>query len=136
MIVHKPAVLKWDNTCSTSDANGGAVMRRTRALKYIIGGARPNYPAVSTTTNTNEEDDPMATVVKQIATNTNKTEAEVIAARSLLVGFANTTVEDWERTGAQNLNMGLATTERDVSGMVEYGELGTILQRFKDKYCK
>lgn len=31
------------NTGTSNQANGGAVMRRTRQLKYVIGGARPNY---------------------------------------------------------------------------------------------
>lgn len=31
------------NTGSGSEANGGAVMRRRRALKYVAGAARPDY---------------------------------------------------------------------------------------------
>lgn len=31
------------NTGTTSEANGGAVMRRRRALKYVSGGYRPKY---------------------------------------------------------------------------------------------
>ncbi len=31
------------NTGTTNEANGGAVMRRTRALKYVGGVARPKY---------------------------------------------------------------------------------------------
>ncbi len=33
------------NTGTTSEANGGAVMRRQRALKYVSGGYRPRYSA-------------------------------------------------------------------------------------------
>jgi hypothetical protein len=31
------------NTCVSNDANGGAVMRRTRASSLILGAVRPNY---------------------------------------------------------------------------------------------
>lgn len=31
------------NTGTTSEANGGAVMRRRRAMKYVVGAYRPNY---------------------------------------------------------------------------------------------
>ena len=32
------------NTGNLSDDNGGAVMRRTRYLKNIVGACRPDYP--------------------------------------------------------------------------------------------
>ena len=31
------------NTGATNDANGGAVMRRTRDPKYVTGACRPGY---------------------------------------------------------------------------------------------
>lgn len=34
------------NTGTGSEANGGAVMRRTRALKYVVGAYRPAYEEV------------------------------------------------------------------------------------------
>lgn len=42
------------NTGTTNEANGGAVMRRRRALKYVSGGYRPRYDAA-------KEDDDMIT---------------------------------------------------------------------------
>lgn len=50
--VHVGLCEKWDgrhittidgNTGSSSEANGGAVMRRTRDKKYIVGAFRPRY---------------------------------------------------------------------------------------------
>ena len=43
------------NTGSGNEANGGAVMRRRRALKYVGGAARPAY----VTNETSKEDDDM-----------------------------------------------------------------------------
>ena len=43
------------NTSPTSEANGGAVMRRKRALKYVSGGYRPRYDVEQ------KEDDEMLT---------------------------------------------------------------------------
>lgn len=40
------------NTGTSNQANGGAVMRRTRQLKHVIGGARPKYAGQSTSTTT------------------------------------------------------------------------------------
>lgn len=44
------------NTSPTSEANGGAVMRRKRALKYVSCGYRPKYEAAP-----KKEDDDMLT---------------------------------------------------------------------------
>lgn len=44
------------NTGCSSDDNGGAVMRRNRALKYIVCGARPNYTTEATATIADDEE--------------------------------------------------------------------------------
>ncbi|NCE63748.1 CHAP domain-containing protein [Pseudoflavonifractor sp. 524-17] len=46
------------NTGTTSEANGGAVMRRKRALKYVTGGYRPKYEAEKPPA---EQEEPMMT---------------------------------------------------------------------------
>jgi hypothetical protein len=82
-------------------------------------------------------EDDMASVISQIAAAAGKSEAEVIQALGLLCKFANTTEEAWEKAGAKSLiDMGVISSARDSRELVEFGELGTILKNFKNKYIK
>ncbi|MBP1737518.1 MAG: hypothetical protein H6Q60_1399 [Oscillospiraceae bacterium] len=47
------------NTGTSNEANGGAVMRRTRNLSYVVAAFRPQYTEDTTTTTTTTEDDDM-----------------------------------------------------------------------------
>lgn len=69
------------NTGTTSDANGGEVMRRKRALKYVGGVARPRYE---------EEDDMTEAQVKQLI-------AEAVKAQEPKVYTTVAEVPEWAR---------------------------------------
>jgi len=47
------------NTGTSNEANGGAVMRRTRNLSYVVAAVRPQYTEDSATTTTTEDDEDM-----------------------------------------------------------------------------
>lgn len=80
----------------------------------------------------NEEDDNMATVIKQIADKAGKTEAEVIEALAVLVKFANVKEDDWEKEGVEKLkDLGVINSEHDARELIGFGTFGLMLDRFK-----
>lgn len=94
-------------------------------------GSQPRYFLFSTN---KEEDEDMA-LVKTLMQRTGKTEEEVVQALAVYIQFANTKEDQWEKDGAKFLkDSGLLSTARDGRELVEFGELGVILERFKNKY--
>ena len=83
---------------------------------------------------TYETEDEMSQIVKQISEKSGKSEDEVITALAVLVKFANVDESKWEKDGAKYLkDAGLITAERDGRELVEFGELGVILERAAKK---
>ena len=80
-------------------------------------------------------EDNMASMIQQIADAAGLSVPETITALGTLAKFANTTNEDWENKGSQALvDMGLISQPRKGREPVEFGEFGTVLKRFKDKF--
>lgn len=78
------------------------------------------------------EEDEMSAIINQIMENTGKTEEEVIEALSVLVKFANTREDDWEKTGVSNLKeIGLINSDHDGREPVSYGAFGLMIDRLK-----
>ena len=84
-----------------------------------------------------KEEDEMMRIISQIASAAGLSEEDTIQALSVLAKYANTTEEAWEKDGAAYLkDTGLLSAERDGRELVEFGELGVILKRFKESLTK
>jgi DNA-binding transcriptional ArsR family regulator len=76
------------------------------------------------------EEDELSQIIKQIAEKSGKSEDQVITALAVLARFANVDESGWEKDGVKYLkDAGLITADRDGRELVEFGELGVILQR-------
>ena len=107
--------------------NGNEIYVRHNVLDLDCIGRNPRYYLFA---KAGEEKD-MA-LIKTIMQRTGKSEEEVIEALSVLIQFANVKEGEWEKEGVQKLmQMRLINTHRDGREMVEFGELGLILDRFK-----
>lgn len=75
-----------------------------------------------------------AVLLTQIANEAGLTEEQTLKALGVLVKFANTKEDEWEKNGSQRLNdLGLMSNKRDGRELVEYGELGVILDNLVKK---
>lgn len=124
-VINKTTVTTIEgNTAIGNDSNGGEVMRRTRYSKDIMGVYRPAYM---------EEDD-MAKVIEQVAARAGCTPDEAITRLGLMVRFQDEVLDQYQRDGVQKLKeLGFITVERDGRAQVNWGDLGTVIERLYEK---
>jgi hypothetical protein len=108
------------NTGTDSDSNGGAVMRRTRNIKYVVGAFRPAY----------EDGDDMIIeeIAKMAGLSLEETKSRLAEA-----------IKDnaWEQSGIDYLmGKNLINQVRPPGAPVSWGEFGIVQQRIAEAMKK
>ena len=106
------------NTGSGSEANGGAVMRRTRGKQYIVGAYRPRYGE-----DTPPKEEPDMT----------KNEVLAIIAQYEAQKASDQSPDDWAKTAWEEMRQeGLLDGTRPMSNLTRQ-ELALVLARLMEK---
>ena len=114
---------------TTLIANGGEVVAKDYPLMYskIIGYGTPAY----------KEEDELSEIINRIAQKAGMSTDQVESGLAELLKQGNLTEEPWETAGAKLLvKHGLITEPRPGNSIVEFGELGIILDRLHAKLIK
>lgn len=141
-------IFDWDSSpASTGDRHTGIVYHIDKSTIYTVEGNSGNqvkkksYPLkaecilgyIHWKDQTEGEADDMATVISQIAAAAGMSEYDAILALATLAKFTNRGEDQWERDGVNYLlDSGLISIPRDGREMVEFGELGVILKKFRE----
>lgn len=127
------------NTGTTSEANGGAVMRRRRALKYVSGGYRPRYDTVSKKENEMTKEEIQALIKQTVAQELGKAEVQALVKQAVTQELAERDTvtaqvaqkvspwaeEAWNKAVAEGLFDGTRP-----SGTITREQVALVLERF------
>ena len=131
------------NTGTTSEANGGAVMRRRRALKYVSGGYRPGYDTASKKENEMTKEEIQALVKQTVAQELAKVAIDDLVQQAVAQEFAERdeafarvaqkvsswAEEAWNKAVAEGLFDGTRP-----GGSITREQVALVLERFARHY--
>ena len=131
------------NTGTTSEANGGAVMRRRRALKYVSGGYRPKYDTASKKENEMTKEEIQALVKQTVAQELAKVAIDDLVQQAVAQEFAERdeafarvaqkvsswAEEAWNKAVAEGLFDGTRP-----GGSITREQVALVLERFARHY--